>query len=308
MRSALAMMTYPPQAASVRASRHFVVGVLEASGRAAMADDVGLVVSELAANAVLHARTDFDVVIYEVDGGVRVSIRDRSPALPVLVAPSASSMSGRGLALVERLVSRWGAGPSTSSSVGGKSVWFEVDDGPAGAPVPDVADLSVEELLAAWSDDVTEIATVITARQDEDGVDVVLPALDAVELLAAKERLDDVLRELQLVLLAGSPVASARGLAVARRLDEAARAFDDVRRQVRRQVSHAVATGGERVALELHLPPGTGERAAAYRAAVEAAEELAEVEGSLLSVAATLARHRAVRRAYLDEIIAATRA
>ncbi|TNM69184.1 ATP-binding protein [Streptomyces sp. NP160] len=313
VRSALATTTYPPEVASVRAARRFVVDVLSSSGLPGLADDAGLVVSELAANAVLHARSPFDVVVQRLQAGVRVSVRDSSPAMPVLVAPSASAMSGRGLALVERLVARWGAGPSRGA---GKSVWFEIDEEPAGDPVPDVAELSVEELLAAWSDEVDALADaprelVVPVPPAGPTSEVVLPVLVAAHLLAAKERMDDVLRELQLVLLAQGGAGTAgvgdRALGVARRLDEAARAFDDVRRQVRHQVSRAVADGQERVALVLQLPPGTAERATAYRDAVEAAEVLAELGGALLSAARTPAQQRAVRRAYLDEVIAATR-
>ncbi|MEH3076944.1 MAG: ATP-binding protein [Quadrisphaera sp.] len=314
VRSALATTTYPPEVASVRAARRFVVEVLSSSGLAPLADDAGLVVSELAANAVLHARSPFDVLVHRLEVGVRVSVRDASPTMPVLVAPSASAMSGRGLALVERLVARWGAGPSRGA---GKSVWFEIDEEPAGEPVPDVADLSVEELLAAWSDDADsddDAARLLVVPASPAGptTEVVLPALVAADLLAAKEHMDDLLRELQLVLLAqdagaGAADAQLGGLTAARRLDETARAFDDVRRQVRHQVSRAVAAGQERVALVLQLPEGTAERATAYRDAVAAAEHLPELHGALLSAPTTPAHHRAVRRAYLDEVIAATR-
>lgn len=327
VRSSLATTSYPPEVASVRAARRFVVEVLSSSGLAPVADDAGLVVSELASNAVLHARSAFDVVVQRIDAGVRVSVRDASTTMPVLVAPSASAMSGRGLALVERLVARWGAGPSRGA---GKSVWFEIDEHPASDPVPDVADLSVEQLLAAWSDEVgsddPSRELVVQGPAAGSTREVVLPLIDAADLLAAKEHMDDVLRELQLVLLAradgadsadasdgaepsaGDPArVSAPGLEVARRLDRAARDFDDVRRQVRHQVSRAVAAGQERVAVVLQLPPGTAERAQAYRDAVEAAERLTELDGTLLSVSRPSALQRAVRRAYLDEVIAATR-
>nr|WP_255479496.1 ATP-binding protein [Quadrisphaera sp. RL12-1S] len=330
VRSSLATTSYPPEVASVRAARRFVVDVLSSSGLAPVADDAGLVVSELASNAVLHARSAFDVVVQRIDAGVRVSVRDASTTMPVLVAPSASAMSGRGLALVERLVARWGAGPSRGA---GKSVWFEIDEHPASDPVPDVADLSVEQLLAAWSDEVgsddPSRELVVPGPAAGSTREVVLPLIDAADLLSTKEHMDDVLRELQLVLLAradgadgadaadaadaaepsaGDPArVSAAGLEVARRLDRAARDFDDVRRQVRHQVSRAVAAGEERVAVVLQLPPGTAERAQAYRDAVEAAERLTELDGTLLSVSRPSPLQRAVRRAYLDEVIAATR-
>jgi len=376
VREALGLMTYPPTTASVRAARRFAEAAVGASDEPGLADDAGLLVSELAANAVLHARTNFDVAVYAITGGVRISVRDHSAALPVLVAPSATAMSGRGLALVQTLAAQWGAGHSTSEAdIGGgaaKSVWFElvastaagegaagpgsgsVAGGPGDEPVEGlgVADLSVEELLAAWGEaevDAVEIPyggsdhakePVQTGGVTSDGEAVSLPspqpgdqssvqpssqshlqpgvqevlqvqlaALDAAELLAAKEQMDDVLRELQLLLLsdgAALTTPTEADLGVARALDAAARDFDDVRRQVRAQVSLAVATGQRLVVLRLDLTSGTARRAAAYLDAVEAVEDLAQA-GALLSVGDSLRAHHRVRRAYLEEAVAAAR-
>jgi len=363
VRELLGLQSFPPQTVSVRAARRFVQDCLTDSSMHALADDAGLLVCELAANAVLHARTDFDVAVsaLQAGSGVRVTVRDDAASLPTLTAPSATAMSGRGLALVQTLASRWGAGPSSSAR---KGVWFEldltsgdpaVDTGAGDAVVGGAADMSVEDLLAAWGD--SEPAPVVSAPVDApvtapqqaledaslDGEgsattagsvwpgsygerEVVLPALDAADLLAAKEGMDDVLREVQLILLAprsprdneeafvdvdgstsstSSTMSDAPGLELARRLDAAGRGFDAVRRQVRQQVSLAVARGEHTVQLHLNLPPGTYQAALEYRAAVEAAEALAD-QGTLLSTSArTLGRHRAVRRAYLGEVIAA---
>ncbi|WP_194905684.1 ATP-binding protein [Quadrisphaera sp. INWT6] len=367
VRELLGLQTFSPQTVSVRAARRFVQECLTATPMHALADDAGLLVSELAANAVLHARTDFDVAVsaLQAGSGVRVTVRDDAASLPMLTAPSATAMSGRGLALVQTLASRWGAGPSSTAR---KGVWFELDltsgASAVGASAGDAvgggaAEMGVEELLAAWGD--SEPAPVVSlpvdapvsaprgaprqapadALLDGEGSagtagpvspgragepDVVLPALDAADLLAAKEGMDDVLRELQLILLAPRPPqdhqgasadadgstrsirsisSGAPGLELARRLDAAARGFDGVRRQVRQQVSLAVARGEHTVQLRLDLPPGTYQAALEYRAAVEAAEALAD-QGTLLSTSArALGRHRAVRRAYLGEVIAA---
>ncbi|WP_194902948.1 ATP-binding protein [Quadrisphaera sp. INWT6] len=338
VRELLGLQSFPPTTVSVRAARRFVQECLTGTSMEPLADDAGLLVCELAANAVLHARTDFDVAVSELHGGsgARVTVRDDAVALPTVTAPSATAMSGRGLALVQTLASRWGAGPSSSAR---KGVWFELDlatghSGPGeGRSAADGgAELGVEELLAAWSDSGPTPAVVAPAvpfadsgaerravapeparRGAGDVLEVVLPALDAAGLLAAKEGMDDVLRELQLVLLdprhraASSLVADgpADDLDLARRLDTAARAFDAVRRQVRQQVALAVASGETAVELRLVLPAGTQAAAIEYMAAVEAAEELAE-QGTLLSAGARdLLRHRSVRRAYLGEVIAA---
>ena len=312
VRAPLALMTYPPDSGAVRAARRFVEDQLVGAGLEHLADDAGLLTSELAANAVLHARTEFDVVMYQVGAGARVEVRDRSSVLPVFTAPSATAMSGRGLILVQTLAAAWG---SETSPVGGKYVWFEMAET---AVVVDV-DLSVEELLAAWADvDDDGTAPGIPSPRLPVPVaaggshEVVVPDLPARQLLAAKEHMDDLLRELQLVLLdtsdrgeslAPSPQRTADVVALARRLDAAARAFDAVRRQVREQVSRAVAAGLDQVTLRLQAPPGAGAAAVAYRSAVEAAELLA-ADGGLLTMADGLGRDGVVRRAYLEEFIA----
>ena len=308
----LGLVTHSPQAGAVRSARRFVEEHLVGAGLGHLADDAGLLTSELASNVVLHARTDFDVVVHRVAGGAGVEVRDRSSVLPVFTAPSATAMSGRGLILVQTLAAAWG---SEVLPVGGKSVWFELAEA---AVVADL-DLSVEELLAAWADEgpAPEVLGPGPARSQAatGGHEVVVADVPARELLAAKEHMDDLLRELQLVLLdtgdggedrVPSPQRTVEVVALARRLDASARAFDGVRRQVREQVSRAVAAGLERVTLRLEASPGVVADAVAYRSAVEAAELLA-LEGGLLTRTDGLGRHGAVRRAYLDELIAQVR-
>ena len=293
-------VTFPPRAVSVRLARRFVRAALVGTPVEHLADDAGLLVSELAANAVLHARTDFEVAVDLGDERVRVHVRDRSDELPVMTAPSGTAMSGRGLALIRTLASGWG---SQLSPAGGKDVWFDLT---GSAAVVD-ADLTVEELVAAWADAADDLPPSRVA-----GPVVTIPDLPARDLLSAKEHMDDLLRELQLLLIG---VAAQHGLdsdeggrtvgevAVAERLDGAARAFDAVRRQVREQVSRAVASGEQRVTLRLQVPPGAAARAVEYRAAVEAAEGLA-LRGELLTGGGEQGPRALVRQAYLDAIIA----
>lgn len=148
--------------------------------------------------------------------------------------------------------------------------------------------------------------------------EVVVVDVPVAELLAAKEAMDDLLRELQLLLLAaprdGTGAASAESaapgtggpraneLAVADRLDAAARAFDPARRQAREQLSRAAARGEALVTLRLRLPATAGQAAAEFRRALEAAEEHSR-RGSLLTLPEGLERPLTVRRRYLDEVI-----
>lgn len=85
-------------------------------------DTCTLLVSELATNAVLHARTPFTVRITR-SVRVRVEVRDDDPRLPHPLDYAADATSGRGLHLVASLSVAAGA----ENRDGGKTVWFELD-------------------------------------------------------------------------------------------------------------------------------------------------------------------------------------
>ena len=76
---------------------------------------------ELAANAILHARTPFSVAVSADTGLVRVEVTDEALGLPAIRAFDQGSSSGRGLQIVDSLASRWGV----ESQGTGKLVWFE---------------------------------------------------------------------------------------------------------------------------------------------------------------------------------------
>ena len=102
-------------------ARRFAVGSVERLGLAGGAD-VGLVVAELATNAVVHARSGFVLTISVRGDRVRVAVRDDSPAAPDLRQPAALDTRGRGLRLVAALSCNWGAEPDGP----GKVVWAEL--------------------------------------------------------------------------------------------------------------------------------------------------------------------------------------
>lgn len=115
--------TLAPTAASAGEARRFVDGVLGATHLEALSYSATLMVSELVANAILHTTTPVELVVV-VDGSrARVEVHDGSPQLPVRKHYSTMSGTGRGLMMVDRMASRWGADPTPT----GKSVWFEVD-------------------------------------------------------------------------------------------------------------------------------------------------------------------------------------
>ncbi len=101
------------------AARHFAVDAVRRLGAADLADDTALVVTELAANAIVHAQTGFTVTVAAGPDVLRISVRDSSP-------PPAAGLPPRplhGLGAVDALASRWGVEPFGHSS---KLVWVEL--------------------------------------------------------------------------------------------------------------------------------------------------------------------------------------
>jgi hypothetical protein len=87
-------------------------------------DDAGaLLTSEIVTNAVRHAAgvLAMQLDLSLVDGIVRVAVEDSTSARPVVRAPSADALGGRGLLLVDALAAQWGSTPTDR----GKVVWFE---------------------------------------------------------------------------------------------------------------------------------------------------------------------------------------
>jgi anti-sigma regulatory factor (Ser/Thr protein kinase) len=98
---------FEPLALSVPAARQFVRWVIGADHPAG--DDVSLLVSELATNAVMHAGTAFSIRV-DVDpgnGALRVDVADLTGTGPVEVDARMTADHGRGLSLVAALSKRW---------------------------------------------------------------------------------------------------------------------------------------------------------------------------------------------------------
>jgi anti-sigma regulatory factor (Ser/Thr protein kinase) len=106
-------------------SRAFVREVLVDWGLLAIVDDALLLVSELASNAVLHARSGLVVSVTRSPDGrlVRVTVRDdECDVEPTLRNPGPGEASGRGLGIVQTVATCWGVVRDRD----GKSVWFEL--------------------------------------------------------------------------------------------------------------------------------------------------------------------------------------
>lgn len=85
-------------------------------------EDVVLVVSELAANAVEHARTPLVVALGRDEEGVQVRVRDHSSDPPVLRSTEDDPRRGWGLRMIAGLAA-WG----WESHPDGKTVWATIE-------------------------------------------------------------------------------------------------------------------------------------------------------------------------------------
>jgi len=120
---------FPGHASAVSQARRFVADVLGDGfpGR----DDVLLLVSEIAANAVRHSASgdggEFEVAVSVAGGLVRVEVGDQGGACePRLTGEDGAPdtlTGGRGLRIVDALAAKWG---HTGDELG-RVVWFEVE-------------------------------------------------------------------------------------------------------------------------------------------------------------------------------------
>ncbi len=110
-----------PVPTAPREARSFVrttAGVLDAD----RLHDMLVLTSELATNAVLHARTAFDVSVTVTDDVVLVCVGDRMDGHPRSPVQSDGREDGRGMVLVRSLADEWGISPGSGRV--GKAVWF----------------------------------------------------------------------------------------------------------------------------------------------------------------------------------------
>ena len=119
----------PGDARSPALARALARDVVEECGLGALADEVALLTTELATNAVVHAGTAMQIEVVGDGDGITVRVTDGSRAVlgPSVLGPSLPpsmlSEGGRGLHLVDSLASEWGVAYGRQ----GKSVWFRLD-------------------------------------------------------------------------------------------------------------------------------------------------------------------------------------
>lgn len=108
--------SFPGELSSARAARHYVTGLLDQFDDT-IAVEAAIVAAELAANAVLHARSAFAVTVSRPAAGIRIAVRDYAPLEP----GSFQVRQGHGLSVLGQLGS-W----AVERLPDGKVVWVEL--------------------------------------------------------------------------------------------------------------------------------------------------------------------------------------
>jgi anti-sigma regulatory factor (Ser/Thr protein kinase) len=114
--------SFPLELDSVRAARHFVTGLFNEGPDDALASDAAIVATELAANAVLHARSAFTVTVSRSAAAVRIAVRDGDPLVHGNGRVPFDVRLGHGLSVVSQLASGW----AVERLPAGKVVWADL--------------------------------------------------------------------------------------------------------------------------------------------------------------------------------------
>ncbi|MET0424604.1 MAG: ATP-binding protein, partial [Actinoplanes sp.] len=118
----------PPEPETPALARNLVTDACAAWGRSDVLHLARLVMSELAGNAVQHARTPIVAVVARRGDGLHLAVCDRDPRLPRLIeAPTDPpgrlwDTPGQGLRTVRAAAAAWGVLPTAD----GKIVWATV--------------------------------------------------------------------------------------------------------------------------------------------------------------------------------------
>jgi serine phosphatase RsbU (regulator of sigma subunit) len=255
-----------------------------ARGASQYVDDAVLVAGELLANAKQHGIAPVAVCVRGDLEALRVEVRDGSSRVPVRAARSTSNMTGRGMALVEAVASRWGVERVPGR---GKTVWAEF----AGdrAPVSEHRHGDGDE--AGWADEDEQVA--------EERFTVVLGDVPTDLLIEAKAHMDNLVREFSLA----KPTAGSAELPehYMRLIETVVNTFSDARDAIKRQALAAAALGQQRTRLTLRLPLSAADAGEAYLAALDEADTYSRA-ARLLTLEAQ-PDHRLFRRWYVGAVI-----
>jgi anti-sigma regulatory factor (Ser/Thr protein kinase) len=271
-----------PEAGSAAAARRFVREAMGAATAPDLVDSASLVASELVTNAVLHADTAIRLTVILLDGGgVRVEVKDESPAPAHLRRYSPDSGTGRGLVMVQALSGRWGVEATEDD---GKTVWAEL--GPEGTPDP-----------AAPVDPAGAVPPAIAAAPRP--VPVQLLGLSVDIYRQTMEHTDELQREFALILERDPSEGSEPPGRLLGLIGELNGRFGGFGGAARQRMEEAMETEQQSVDLHYEVPADIGPAAARLSDLFEEADSYCRA-GDLLTLA-TPPDALALRRWFLDQ-------
>ena len=137
--------------ALVGVARHFVDQTVVEWELDPIREDARLIATELASNAVLHARTEFRLTLRSNGFDfLRIEVRDENTRMPSPAGTPQDATSGRGLAVVTAIAASWG----TQRDGDGKVVWAEIGRTKTSDQLEclSLGDLAVEQSMAQDAD------------------------------------------------------------------------------------------------------------------------------------------------------------
>ncbi len=277
---------------AVPEARRFAAKALSDAASDAV-DTVQLLVSELVTNALFHGRPPVMLRVMQLDQMVRVEVEDTGHALPVEVASSGESMTGRGLSLVSTLSSGWGV---QRTAAGGKVVWAQLSASAGDCAGHAEPEMDVDELLAYWAND----------EPPEPLFELHLGAAHTSLLLDAKSHIDNLVRELTLAKAGEAAKGFRLPPAMAEVVTTVISEFSDARAEIKRQAVAAAQRGEATTELVIRLPISAADAGERYLEALDEADRYARA-ARLLTLAAPRS-HQIFRRWYVQALIDQLRA
>jgi anti-sigma regulatory factor (Ser/Thr protein kinase) len=240
----------PAEVASCSSARRFVQEALNQATEELRADAL-LLVSELVANAVLHASGPLCLELLQKGSTYRIAVSDGSPTPPTAKGYRTDDATGRGVHLLDSLAAAWGC-----KRIGtGKVVWFDL-------PVP--------------FDDSSPRGTGRRSNDDDpypNGVPVVLLDAPIQAMIRTSAHYDALYREFRLILeLDPSHLEAVPGRLLSL-IDKLGSSFLGVGRAVEKTWDTAVEENREMIDLHFRLPAEVGSVVLQYNEFLDEADD-----------------------------------
>jgi anti-sigma regulatory factor (Ser/Thr protein kinase) len=267
----------PGDAASCSMARRFVEEAL-----AQAAEDVRcnatLLISEVVANAVLHASGPVTIEVHQKGSAYRIAVGDGSRTPPIEKGYRADDATGRGLRLLDCLAAEWGWKRTDT----GKVVWFDL-------PVPVDGSSSPRTERRSYDDPYP------------NGPPIALLDAPIQEMIRTAAHYDALYREFRLILELDPSHRQAVPGRLLTLIDELGTTFLGFGRSVEETWDSAIRENRKSVDLHFRVPAEAGPAIVRYNQLLDEADEYCQ-RAELLTIAPT-SEALAVRRWAFGQVV-----